>query len=222
MIITVGNTKGGVGKSTAALQIALDLALGLTHGEESRVWLIDGDRQQTSITAITGRAESGKPMIAAAAYADGATLRAQVTQQGGGFDHIVIDAGGRDSSALRAALTVSDVVLIPFLPRSFDLWAIDDMAQLLEQTRAVHDIRALAFLNSADPQGKDNVEAVEAVKGVQGIELLPATLNRRKAFAHASGAGMHVDEYKPRDAFACKEVRELVRATFDAMDSVSA
>lgn len=217
MIITVGNTKGGVGKSTTALQLALDLASGYTLGEVARVWLIDGDRQQTSLTAVTQRGEAGKPVIPAAAYADGATLRAQVMQQRGGFDHIVIDVGGRDSSALRAALTVSDVVLIPFLPRSFDLWALDDMASLLEETRAVHDIRALAFLNSADPQGTDNAEAAEAVKGVKGIELLPVSLNRRKAFAHASGAGLHVDEYKPRDGRACKEISDLLRATFDVM-----
>ena len=40
---------------------------------------------------------------------------------------IVIDAGGRDSTALRAALVLADHVLIPLQPRSFDLWALNDM-----------------------------------------------------------------------------------------------
>ncbi|MNN99985.1 hypothetical protein D3C81_2197700 [compost metagenome] len=73
-------------------------------------------------------------------------------------------------------------------------------------------------MNSADPQGGDNADATAAVAEVQGIDLLPARLNRRKAFAHASGAGLHVDEYKPRDGRACKEMSDLVRATFAAME----
>lgn len=64
MIFTVGNGKGGVGKSTCALQLALGLSI-----EGARVWLIDGDRQQTVLNAITARADSGRPMIAASAYA---------------------------------------------------------------------------------------------------------------------------------------------------------
>ena len=48
MIITVGNTKGGVGKTTIALNLAIARAL---QGRD--VWLIDGDRQGTAQTAIT-------------------------------------------------------------------------------------------------------------------------------------------------------------------------
>ena len=74
MIVTVGNTKGGVGKTTLAVQLAICRAL---SGRE--VWLIDGDRQGTATTAIAARAEAGrKPGIACAQYADGPTLRGQV------------------------------------------------------------------------------------------------------------------------------------------------
>lgn len=214
MILTVGNTKGGVGKSTTALQLALGLA-----ADGARVWLVDGDRQKTSLSAITLRSENGHDAIAASSYSDGATLRTQVLQQRANYDHIVIDVGGRDSSALRAALIVSDVLLIPFLPRTFDVWAFGDIAELLEETRAVNDIRALAFLNSADPQGSDNDDARAAVAAYPGIDLLPIRLNRRKAFAHASGAGLHVDEYRPRDARACEEVAALKQAVLDIVNT---
>lgn len=100
MIITVGNTKGGVGKTTLAVQIAIARALA---GRD--VWLIDGDRQGTATAAIAARAEAGRqPGIACAQYADGPTLRAQVQRQREKWDDIIIDAGGRDSTALRAAL----------------------------------------------------------------------------------------------------------------------
>ena len=69
------------------------------------VWLIDGDRQSSAQTAIRIRAEAGYvPGIACAPYPDGSILRAQVQQQVTKFEDIIIDAGGRDSTALRAAL----------------------------------------------------------------------------------------------------------------------
>jgi chromosome partitioning protein len=210
-IVTVGNTKGGVGKSTTAIQLALGLSL-----SGSRVWLVDGDRQQTSLAAMTVRADSGRPTIAASAYADGKSLRAQVVQQRANYDHIVIDAGGRDSSALRAALTLSDTVLIPFLPRSFDVWALGDMSELVDEARAVHDLRAVAFLNLADSQGDDNREASAALADFPAIELLPFSVCRRKVYAHAAGAGLHVEEFKPRNSVACAEVDRLAGAVFGA------
>lgn len=218
-IFAVVHTKGGVGKSTTAVQLALGLArqqkVGAPPGTLNKVWLVDGDRQKTSLTAITARAEAGRTMIAASAYDQGATLRAQVTQQRGAYDHIVIDCGGRDNSALRAALTVADVALIPFLPRSFDIWAFEDISALLEETRAVHDIRAIAFLNLADAQGGDNEGAAEAVAAYPQLELAPFRMNRRKAIAHASGAGMHISEYRPRDPLACEEVERMENFLLD-------
>ena len=47
MIITVGNTKGGVGKTTIALNLAIALKL---DGHD--VWLVDADRQKTAQIAI--------------------------------------------------------------------------------------------------------------------------------------------------------------------------
>lgn len=209
MILTVGNTKGGVGKSTLAVQLALGLSL-----DGKKVWLVDGDRQATSLGAITVRAESGRTPIAAAAYSDGATLRAQVTQQRDAYEHIIIDAGGRDSTALRAALTISDVILVPFQPRSFDVWALSDIGSLLNEARAVRDVRALAMLNAADTQGNDNDDAAEALADVPGIELLSARVNRRKAIANASGAGLYIDEYRPRDAAASAELNTVKSILF--------
>ncbi|BCB23173.1 ParA-like partition protein [Burkholderia phage FLC5] len=211
MILTVGNTKGGVGKSTIALQLALGLSI-----DGSRVWLVDGDRQKTAIGAITARADSGRPMIAASAYDDGPTLRAQVMQQRGAYDHIVIDAGGRDSTALRGALTVSDAVLIPFAPRSFDVWALKDMSDLVIESRSIADLQALAFVNKADAQGSENREAAEALADYPALALLDVRVTNRKVFADASGAGLHVEEMKRRNTVACAEIDRLKAALFSA------
>jgi len=213
MIVTVGNTKGGVGKTTLAVNIAIARALA---GRD--VWLIDGDRQGTAQTAIAIRAEAGhQPGIACATYPDGPTLRSQVQQQRSKFDDIIIDAGGRDSTALRAALILSDVLLVPFQPRSYDVWALEDIAALIEEARSVRDgLRAYAVLNCADPgeASADNVGAEEAVAQVPQLELLQTPIRRRKSFANAAGQGLSVLEAKPLDKKACDEISALVHALF--------
>lgn len=213
MILTVGNTKGGVGKTTLAVNLAIAQALA---GRD--VWLIDGDRQGTALTAISIRAETGHiPGIACASYPDGPTLRAQVQQQAGKFDDIIIDAGGRDSTALRAALVLSDVLLVPFQPRSYDVWALNDIAILVDEARSVRDgLQALAVLNCADPgeHSTDNADAAAAVADVPQFKYLTTPLRRRKAFANAAGQGLSVLEIKPQDTKATDELKALLLELF--------
>lgn len=213
MIYTVGNTKGGVGKTTLAVNLAIARALA---GRD--VWLIDGNCQGMAQTAISIRADAGhKPGIACASYFDGATLRAQVQQQSSKFEDIIIDAGGRDSTALRAALVLSDVLLIPFQPRSYDVWALNDMAVLVDEARSVRDgLRAFAVLNCADPGdiSVDNSEAAEAVADYPQFEYLPTPIRRRKSFANAAGQGLSVLEIKPADKKVVNELNALISLLF--------
>jgi len=213
MILTVGNTKGGVGKTTLAVNIAIARALA---GRD--VWLVDADRQGTAQMAISIRADAGhEPGIACSQYADGPVLRSQVQQQGKKYDDIIIDAGGRDSTALRAALVLSDVLLVPFQPRSYDVWALNDMAALVDEARSVRDgLRVYAVLNCADPgtTSTDNTEAAAAVADVPQFEYLPTPIRRRKAFANAAGQGLAVLELSPKDAKAIEELNHIVSALF--------
>lgn len=214
MIITVGNTKGGVGKTTLAVQIAISRALA-----GSEVWLIDGDRQGTAAAAIAARAESGRlPGIACAQYSDGPSLRSQVQQQREKWKDIIIDAGGRDSTALRASLVLSDVLLVPFAPRSYDVWALEDMAALIDEARSVRDgLRCYAVMNQADPGAfsADNADAAAAVADVPQFEYLATPIRRRKAFSNAGGAGLAVSEITPRDPKAIDEIDRLISSIFN-------
>lgn len=213
MIVTVGNTKGGVGKTTLAVNLAIARALA---GRD--VWLIDGDRQGTAQTAISIRADAGQmPGIACAAYPDSKDLRVQVQQQAGKFDDIIIDAGGRDSGALRVALMLSDLLVVPFQPRSYDVWALNDIAALVDEARSARDnLRAVAVLNCADPgeHSTDNAEAAAAVADVPQFEYLETPIRRRKSFANAAGAGLSVLELKPADKKASAELNALIAALF--------
>lgn len=214
MIVTVGNTKGGVGKTTLAVNMAIARALA---GRD--VWLIDGDRQGTAQTAIRIRSEAGHmPGLACSAYPDGPTLRTQVQQQASKYDDVVIDAGGRDSTALRAALVLSDVLIVPFAPRSYDVWALADIGGLVDEARSVRDgLRAYAILNLADPgeRSTDNAEAAAAVADVPQFSYLPTPIRRRKAFSNAAGQGLSVLEMRPPDPKAVIELDALVRSVFN-------
>lgn len=216
MIVAVANTKGGVGKTTLAIQIAVARAIA-----SREVWLIDGDRQGTAAGAIAARSEAGKlPGIACAQYCDGPQLRAQVQQQIKKWDDIVIDVGGRDSTALRASLILADVVLVPFAPRSYDVWALDDMAALVDEARSVRDgLKAFAVINLADAgeQSSDNADAANAVAAVPQFVYLPTPIRRRKAFSNAGGAGMAVSELTPRDPKAVAEINALCELIFNAV-----
>jgi len=210
MILTVGNTKGGTGKTTLAVQLAVTLA---RAGRD--VLLVDGDTQGSAQTAIAIRTDAGRqPALACVQYAEGRVLRDQVRHQAGKYQDVLIDAGGRDSSALRAALVLSDVLLVPFLPRSVDVWALADVAKLIEEARAVRDgLAALAVLNAADPGvSADNTEAAAALADFPQLALLDAPITRRKAFANATGQGLSVDELTPLDLKASAELSALVNA----------
>ena len=216
MIIAVGNTKGGVGKTTVALNIAIGRRL---DGRD--VWLVDGDPQRTAESANAVRADSGQsPALACSWYSDGKLLRAQVQQQAEKYDDVVIDVGGRDNGTLRAALIVADVVIVPFTPRSFDVWALPDMAALVEDARTVRDgLHAYAVLNMADtnPTSVDNNEAAAVARDMEELDYLETPLARRKPYADAAGAGRSVLEQTPINYKARGETRELLTA-IEAID----
>lgn len=208
MIVTVAHTKGGVGKSTLAFSLAI--------GRGGKIWLIDGDRQATCKMAMTLRNQAGRlPFIQCDHLPDGNVLHAQLSARRSQFDDVVIDAGGRDSSALRAALLLSDLVLIPFAPRSLDVWALGDMTAIIKEARKVNPaLRAAAVLSCADPSGKDNKDAVEALSDYPELAYMDAPIVRRKSFANAMGMGLSVAELTPKDTKATQELKRLVDIVF--------
>ena len=210
MILTVGNTKGGVGKTTLAVNLTIARALG---GRD--VLLIDGDEQGTAISFTELRTEQlGQPGYTAVSL-HGAAIRTQVRQLAPKYADVVIDVGGRDTGRLRAALTVADTLLIPVQPRSFDLWAIDNIAALVREAREINErLRAVAVLNAADAQGGDNDAAAQQLSEADGIEYLPTSVGRRKAFPNAASAGRSVLEHLPRDHKAVQELAAIMSAVF--------
>ena len=211
MILTLGHTKGGVGKSTLALNIAIERLLA---GVDTL--LVDGDPKQTSISKAIGiRADAGlAPSVPCIVLDDAKALRHQIGLLKAKYHDIVIDVGGKDSNALRAALTVTDVMLLPIGPESVEVWAIDDILELVDEARSLHDFRVLAVLNRAKPTGRDNEDTLSAIQEYPGIKLIPGSIGNRGVFSSAFGRGQSVTEYKPRNRKAVAELASLMLAIY--------
>ena len=210
MILTVGNTKGGVGKTTLAVNLASARALA---GRD--VLLVDGDEQQTAMTFTELRTEQlGQPGYTAVSLL-GAALRTQVRQLAPKYDDVIIDVGGRDTGSLRAALTITHTLLVPVQPRTFDIWAVDHIAAMVQEAHAINEsLQALMVLSAADAQGRDNEDAATALREVAGMTYLPVMIGRRKAFPNAAAAGRGVLEYTPKDPKAVAELTALLRVIY--------
>ena len=204
MVLTIGNLKGGVGKTTLAFNLAVTLA-----GRGRDVLLIDAEGPALAFTEIRTQAR-GVPGYTAVAL-HGASIRTQVRQLAAKYDEIVIDIGGEDESgSLRAALTVTDTILIPLKPRSPDVWKTEETVALVEEAREINaSLRAIAVINEADPQGKDNEETVAALGRLPGLEIAPVFIGRRKAFPNAAAQGLSVLE-SASDPKAAEELGQLV------------
>lgn len=216
MIFTVGGIKGGSGKSTIATNLAIWLS---KKGFD--ILLVDTDEQQTATKfskwrELTTNSNSGYTT----AILTGETVRPQILKLKEKFDHIIIDTGGRDTMSQRAALSVSDVYLVPFNPRSFDLWTIADVENLVKDIRSIKDspIKAYTFLNKADAKGSDNQDAAEMLADNTTLKFINHYLVNRKSFGNTSANGLSIIEGNPIDEKAEKEINELFVAVLTDLD----
>ena len=208
MIVTVGGIKGGSGKTTVATNLAV---LRAATGHD--VLLVDADEQETAsdFTILRNERLEGGAGFTAIKLA-GAAVRTEIRRLAGKYDDVIIDTGGRDTTSQRAALTVSNVLLVPFVPRSFDVWTLEKVSELVAEMRTVNPgLAAFAFINRADPRGQDNADAEDVIRETPELTLMPTPLGARKAFGNAAARGLGVTELRPQDAKATDEVMALYR-----------
>lgn len=206
MIYTIGGIKGGSGKTTLAVSLAV-----LLSSQGRKVLLVDADKQATATDFTQWRTESLGDTGFTSIQLSEMRVRNEVLKLKSDFDDVVIDAGGRDTASQRAALAVSDIFIAPFAPRSFDIWTLEQVTQLVEEMRIANpDLQPYALLNRVDYNEKDIQEARDYIQESGVLKVLENTLHERKAFANAAAAGLAVSEYKPKNLKAIDELEAVI------------
>lgn len=195
-VIAVVSQKGGAGKTTLALHIAVAAErAGLSAA------ILDMDPQGTAERWSEWRKEEPPAVVAAKAT----TLNRRIEQaRAADGNLVVIDTPPLAQTEAREAARIADLILIPCRPSAFDLDAIRITADL------ANDIRKPAFVvvNAGPPHGtalyRDVAETVERF----GLKVAPTRLAERAAFRHAVREGKSVQELEP-DSKAAEEVAIL-------------
>jgi len=196
MIYACVNTKGGVGKTTTAVHLAVLLA---TEGE---TLLIDGDPQASAASWAAWRRESE--------YADfpsptttclaGKAILAEGKKLAAGFKHVVVDAGGRDSVGLRSALLLAQRAIIPVGASNLDAAAMTDLLEVVDMAKDYNpDLDVRVLLTRVDPRTKDAAEMLAFLADAK-LTVLPTKVCERVAFRRAIGEGATVQELKKDNA----------------------
>lgn len=205
MIVVTGGIKGGSGKTTIATNLTVMLS---SNGK--KVLLVDADDQGSSSSWAQQREDEGHPTPWVTIKLSKKAVRTEIQKMEKNYDHIIIDTGGRDTDSQRYALTIADVYLIPFKPRSLDIWTIGDVKSIVSEVSTINEkLKAYALINMGDSVGVDNNEAMEILKDCPYLTCLPFIVGHRKAFANAASCGMGVSEMKVQDKKAILEIQNI-------------
>ena len=218
MIYVIGGIKGGSGKTTVATNLAVAL---VRNGKD--LLLVDADDQETATDFSAWRNERTQGNAGyTSVQLTGQAARDELKRLASKYEDVVIDTGGRDTTSQRAALSVADVYLVPFNPRSFDVWTLEKVTRLIQEIQTINPrLKAYTFLNRADPRGSDNDEAAEVLKDADAVQFLDTPLGNRKAFSNAAAQGMGVMELQPEDRKATAEFKALFNVICNSENNVT-
>jgi chromosome partitioning protein len=211
MIVALVEEKGGVGKTTLALNLAVWRA-----AQGRRVLLVDADKKQASASSwVALRMAADLAPGITCVMLDGEHVRAQVSQLAPLYDDVVIDGRGSNDPGLLQAMAVANVALSPVKPGQFDLNSMANMAEMAAIARGLNPgLDAVAVINQAltNDGDLDALGAQEAIRNsVPVYRLLPGIVHSRKAFSRCAATGRAVMEIEPSDAKAIGELDQLAQ-----------
>ena len=187
--IAVAGAKGGVGKTTLAVHLAV---AAVQQGRD--VVLLDADPQLSAVR-WSERRSSSEPVVLGRAVSQ---LAAEMERIAGfGADVAIVDTPprawvGADNAALVAA-KLADVVLVPCRPSILD---IESTAVSVQRLQAATAAPVVVVLNGCAHRGQEADEAAEALGGL-GAQVCPARIGQRVAFARSLLDGRAAQEVEP-------------------------
>ena len=185
--VALVSMKGGSGKTTAAVHIAVAAAQ-----QGRNVALLDTDPQQSAARWGDRRAAALPVVLTVPPSRLAAELQRCADA---GTDLAIIDTPPRAGSdnAAQAAARVADLVLLPCRPSVLDVEAIADTAA---RVRAVTAAPVVVVLNACAPRGQDADQVAAALADV-GVQVAPVRIGQRIVLARSLLTGQVAQETEP-------------------------
>lgn len=214
MIVLIGGTKGGGGKTT----IGVNLAIAIAHyaKKPDAVFMVDADSSQSSATDWIGTRMTNqiKPEIKCAkknTEDSPKALAAQLKKLNETYDYVLVDAGGYDGPSFRAALTVCDLLVFPIQPTQVDLWAVRKTKELIDQSQIINpDMEVLAVISRGSTNSRSTIasDAQQLIAETYELKVAKTVIRDRVCYQSSVSEGMGVVE--STDAKAKAEIQALV------------
>jgi chromosome partitioning protein len=219
-VVLFGAKKGGVGKSTLAVQTA---ALRLEKEPRKRLLLIDTDSQGSTATWARDRQNStDKPIDCIQCL--GEDIFDNVEYALNEYDNIIIDSGGRDTTELRISMLLADLMVVPLKAGGWDLDTLQDVNNLIGKAKQKSnvDLKSFAVINdytnhyqiTRDRGAIDNVSRFKHLNAVEHV------IHSRVSFQRSVEKGLGVNELRNDkgrlvDPKAIKEITKLYEVIYN-------
>ncbi|SET20587.1 AAA family ATPase [Thalassotalea agarivorans] len=195
MMILVGGEKGGSGKSC----LAQNLAVYFARDKNAIVLMVDCDPQRTTSDWIQAR-NSDPSLPAINCIQLYGKIRNDLLSLNEHYDYVIVDCGGQDNLALRAAMSVADHVLIPLRPKRRDLKTVPHMEDMLSTCKMVNPKMLASFILTQCPSLPNQANRILEAKEVcnsYGVNVLDGVTFSRNIYDDSEEAGSSVLEAEP-------------------------
>ena len=199
------NSKGGVGKTTLAVHLAV-----WWHEHGRRVVVVDADAQGASSAWL----QEAAPAIPVRQLRSPDEILDAAPGLALDFDRVVLDGPAGLSEVTRAILLVADRALLPCGPSVLDLRAVHEAVRVVKQAQRIRGGRPLATVvpNKVQLHYRLGREFLDATTALAVPTAAPLSL--RQAFADAAGQGTVVWRLGPRGRIAAREIKGLLHELF--------
>ena len=199
MIISFVNQKGGVGKTTSAINIAASL-----KRRNYKIGFVDADPQGSATHWHSVEDNNAFEVL----HHPEPISKSEIDELSQNYDYLVIDAPPAFGYITKSILAVTDLSIIPLSPSSLDIWSCKGTLEMVDEAREENpDLDVKLLINRKIPGTRVGREARDSL-AVFDMDILDSELCQRVAYIDAMTSGVSVMQYAPSSK-AADEVESL-------------